>query len=221
MRPGRVGVRAGKLAAFLRDVDADAIYRRQHTHWTNPEQLVPGGRELEGIPFDPRLKDEIPDFLRRMQVLDTITYLPDDILTKVDRASMSTGLETRVPLLDHRIVEFSCRLPRSMMVRGGTDKWLLRQVLDRYLPRELMERQKMGFSLPLGTWLRGPLRDWAEALLSADRLREAGFFDPGLVRNAWDQFLSGRGSNQEPLWGILMFEAWRDTAKPSNVRRSG
>ena len=209
-RPQRIGERVAKLAAFLREDDADGVYRRQHTHWDNPEALVPGSHEPRGLPFDPSLRSDVPDFMRRMQLMDLLTYLPDDILTKVDRATMAVALEARVPLLDHRLVEHAWRLPQRMKIRGGTDKWLLRKVLYRYVPRELIERPKMGFSVPVGSWLRGPLRPWAEALLSESRLRDGGHFDVGHVRRAWTQFLAGRATNQEPLWGILMFEAWRD-----------
>ena len=209
-RPQRIGERASKLAEFLREPDADAIYRRQHTHWPDPEGLVIGSQEPKGLPFDPSLSSMIPDFVQRMQFLDTMTYLPDDILTKVDRASMAVGLEARVPLLDHRVVEFVWRLPQQMKVRGAEDKWLLRKILDRNVPRQIMDRPKMGFGAPVGKWLRGPLRDWAESLLSHSRLQEAGFFDPNLVRAAWEGMLTGRNTAQESLWGILMFESWRD-----------
>ncbi len=209
-RPQRVAERAGKFAGFLRERDADGIYRRQHSHWHGPEALVRGGREPRGPAYDTSLTADVPSFVERMQLLDTMTYLPDDILTKVDRASMAVSLEAREPLLDHRLVEFSWRLPFRMKVRDGVDKWLLRNVLYRYVPRSLVERPKMGFGLPIGRWLRGPLRDWAEALLAEERLRAAGYFDERHVRTAWSNFLSGRDANQEALWGVLMFEAWRD-----------
>lgn len=209
-RPQRIGERAAKLAGFLREPDADAIYRRQHTHWADPDSLVIGGHEPKGLPFDGALAGEFPDFVQRMQFLDTMTYLPDDILTKVDRASMAVSLEARVPLLDHRVVEFVWRLPQHMKVRGKADKWLMRQVLDRHVPRAIMDRPKMGFGAPVGKWLRSPLRDWAESLLSRNRLKQAGFFEPDIVRAAWRGLLAGRNTAQEPLWGILMFEAWRD-----------
>ena len=211
-RPLRVGERASKLAAFLREPNADAMYRRQHTHWDEPGGLVRGGTERYGLLYDQALRTEFPDFVTRMQFLDAVTYLPDDILTKVDRASMAVGLEARVPLLDHRVVEFAWRLPKHMKLRGGETKWLLRRILSRHVPPYLFERPKMGFSLPLAAWLRGPLRDWAETLLDERRLRDAGYFEETRIRAAWNGFLAGRTAAQEPLWGILMFEAWHDAA---------
>ena len=210
-RPQRVGERAAKLAGFLRESDADGIYRRQHTHWAEPEQVVVNGREPKGLQYEPEWASQFPDFVQRMQFMDTMTYLPDDILTKVDRASMAVSLEARVPLLDHRVVEFSWRLPQSLKIRDGQDKWLLRKVLDRHVPRTLMDRPKMGFGAPVGKWLRGPLRDWAETLLSEQRLTEGGYFNPDPVRATWDGFLAGRNTAQEPLWGVLMFQAWAES----------
>jgi asparagine synthase (glutamine-hydrolysing) len=166
--------------------------------------------EAKGVLWDARIDSDFPNFTDRMQFLDLVTYLPDDILTKVDRASMAFALEARVPLIDHRVVEFAWRLPRHAKVRNGTSKWLLRQVLYRHVPQALVERPKMGFSIPLGGWLRGPLRDWAEGLLAPDRLRDAGFFHVGAVRKVWDDHVSGRANRQYMLWNVLMFEAWRD-----------
>jgi asparagine synthase (glutamine-hydrolysing) len=145
-----------------------------------------------------------------MMFLDLISYLPDDILVKVDRAAMGVSLETRVPLLDHEVVEFAWRVPLSFKLRNGQGKWLLRQVLYQYVPRQLIERPKSGFEVPVGEWLRGPLRSWAESLLGETRLRTEGFLDASLIRQKWDQHLSGRRDWQQLLWTVLMFQAWLD-----------
>ena len=205
------GDKAHKLAAVLSAPDQDALYRRLVSQWDNPDILVRGGREPRGILWDPTIRRDFTDFTDRMQFLDTVTYLPDDILAKVDRASMAVGLEARVPLLDHRVVEFAWRLPPAMKVRGGQGKWLLRQVLRRYVPERLTDRPKMGFGVPIDRWLRGPLRDWAESLLAEKRLREGGYFDPAPIRGAWAEHLSGHRNRQHQLWAVLMFESWRET----------
>jgi asparagine synthase (glutamine-hydrolysing) len=210
VRPPQAGDKVHKLAGLLKIGGREALYRRLVSQWGDPEAVVREGREVESVLWDPTVSRDIPDFTERMQFLDAVTYLPDDILTKVDRASMAVSLEARVPLLDHRVVEFAWRLPKSMKVRDGRTKWLLRQVLDRYVPRTLFERPKMGFGVPIDHWLRTELRDWAEGLLAEKRLREGGYFDPATVRRAWTDHLSGRHNLQYQLWTILMFEAWRD-----------
>ncbi|MEQ1653671.1 MAG: asparagine synthase-related protein, partial [Hyphomicrobium sp.] len=165
------GESARGFAAVLGAGGFGELYRRQLSHWADPALLMPGDAEAKGLAFDPALDTLFPDVVDRMRYLDTLTYLPDDILTKVDRASMNVSLEARVPLLDHRVVELCWRLPKHQMVRDGTTKWLLRNVLGRHVPAALINRPKMGFGVPIDSWLRGPLRDWAESLLSETELR--------------------------------------------------
>jgi asparagine synthase (glutamine-hydrolysing) len=210
--PGQIGDKLHKFASVVTLPDGDAIYRRLITHW-DPATVMPGVAEPQGIFSDASLRRDMPELLDRMQFLDLVTYLPDDILTKVDRASMAVALEVRVPILDHRMVEFSWRLPQTAKIRRGESKWLLRQLLYRYVPRELIERPKMGFGIPLADWLRGPLRDWCETLLSEKRLHAAGLFDVAQIRRHWDEHLSGHRNWQYLLWSVLMFEAWRERWK--------
>ena len=208
LRPPQAGDKLHKAASVLRLDSADAIYRRLVSHW-EPSEVMPQAREPRSLLDDETLAKDFPDVLARMQFLDLVTYLPDDILTKVDRASMAVALEARVPLLDHRVVELCWRLPRDAKVRGNITKWILRQVLYRHVPAALVERPKMGFGIPLGEWLRGPLRGWAEALLDERRLREAGLLDATVVDRYWREHLGGGRNWQHLLWNVLMLEAWR------------
>lgn len=202
-----------KLAEILAVRNPQAMYHILASHWENPESVVLGAREPPTILTDRGEWPNLADFTERMMYLDLKTYLPDDILAKVDRASMGVSLEVRVPFLDHRIVEFAWNLPVSMKVRNGVGKWLLRQVLDKYVPRRLIERPKMGFGVPVDKWLRGPLRDWAETYLAEDRLRSGGFFSPQPIREKWLEHLSGKRDWQYHLWDVLMFEVWLEQQK--------
>ncbi len=211
--PGRLrqsapGDKLHKLAAILEVRDPEQLYHGLVSHWEDPASVVLGATEPASVLTDPSQWAVLSDFTERMMYLDTVSYLPGDILTKVDRAAMSVSLETRIPLLDHRVVEFAWRLPLSMKIRHGQSKWLLRQVLYHYVPAKLIERPKMGFGVPIDTWLRGPLREWAESLLNESRLKCEGYFDPAPIRAKWAEHLSGQRNWQYPLWDVLMFQAW-------------
>ncbi|MEG4320536.1 MULTISPECIES: asparagine synthase (glutamine-hydrolyzing) [unclassified Microcoleus] len=202
------GDRLHKLAEIVADANYKAMYRNFVSHWKDPAELIIGGSEPLTAMNDRFDRADFPNFIEWMMYLDTATFLPDDILVKVDRASMGVSLEVRVPLLDHRLVELAWRMPLSMKVRHGQSKWLLRQVLYKYVPRNLVERPKMGFGVPIDSWLRGSLRDWAEALLDEKRLRREGFFNPQPIRQKWAEHLAGDRDWKYCLWNVLMFQAW-------------
>jgi asparagine synthase (glutamine-hydrolysing) len=204
------GDKVHKFADVLGFESPDAIFRRLVSQWPDPKLLSQTGHEPFGPLWDETLARDIPNFTSRMQYIDTVTYLPDDILTKVDRATMAVSLEGRVPLLDHRVVERLWSLPPHVKVRHGRGKWLLRQILARYVPDRLVERPKMGFGVPIDRWLRGPLRDWAAALLSPEALAASGHLNPQPIVTAWREHLSGARNWQYPLWTVLMFQAWRE-----------
>jgi len=202
------GDKLHKLAGILTSKNPQEMYLRLASHWGSSESILPGSEEIPTLPTNPKKWANIQNFTPAMMYLDMVCYLPDDILVKVDRASMGVSLETRVPFLDHRVVEFAWKVPMHMKIRNNQGKWLLRQVLYKYVPKELIERPKMGFAVPIDSWLRGPLRDWAEDLLSADKLKNEGFFKPEPIRKIWQTHLSGKANYQHHLWDILMFQAW-------------
>jgi asparagine synthase (glutamine-hydrolysing) len=206
VRWSNLATNVGKLSELLLLNDRDSLYRHFMSHWSQFDQVVIGGKEPSTALTNPPLYRD--NFQDQMMILDVLSYLPDDILVKLDRAAMGVSLETRVPLLDHRIVEFAFQLPLPMKVRHGQGKWILRQVLYNYVPRHLIERPKMGFGAPIDHWLRGPLRDWAENLLDESRLRQEGFLNPQPIRQKWTEHLSGKNNWQYHLWDVLTFQSW-------------
>lgn len=215
-KAGPVGDKIHKLAVILSSENPDKLYYNILSAWKHPDSLVPRANEPATILKNPSMGTKLQNFIQRMMFLDMVTYLTDDILVKMDRASMSVSLETRIPLLDHRVVEFAWQVPVTMKIRDGKGKWLLRQVLFKYVPRKLIERPKKGFGVPVGAWLRGPLREWAENLLDEKRLREDGFFHSTLVREKWNEHLTGTRNWQYHLWSILIFQAWLEQQKNQN-----
>lgn len=205
----QVGGKLHKGAYVLTSTSLDEAYRRLISHHDAPYSLLTNDG-IEPQTFMDQNSNDLAalDDITRMMALDFVSYLPDDILVKVDRAAMGVSLETRVPFLDHRLIEFAWTIPLSMKLHAGQSKWLLRQLLERYIPRHLIERPKMGFAIPLHDWLRGPLQDWVETLLDARRLQSEGVFDVQAVRSMWQQHLQGNGNFAALLWNILMFQAW-------------
>jgi len=210
LRVRHPGEKIHKIAMLLKQSGERELYATLVRIWPNPIPLL-NGNSYDLVDDHKELWNLGNNFTERMTHLDTVTYLPDDILTKVDRAAMANSLETRVPLLDHRIVEFATQLPLSMKIHQGTGKWILRELLDRYVPRKLIERPKSGFGIPVGEWLKGPLQEWAEDLLSEQKLKNGGYFDVKQVRKVWEQHSSGKKNQQYQLWSVLMFQAWLDS----------
>lgn len=200
------GDKLHKLASILGLKDSNQLYLKLLSHWDQPENLVLHSNEPENA-FFPRF-DPVDDFVEKMMAIDTVHYMADDILTKVDRASMAVSLESRVPLIDHRVVEFAWQLPFNCKIRNGEGKWILKHLIDRYVPRSIMERPKMGFGVPIDQWLRSELREWAEDLLKPEKLRQQGYFNEPMVTEKWQEHLSGARNWQYYLWDVLMFQAW-------------
>lgn len=207
------GDKLHKLANIITAENPEMIYRKLVSQWDTPTDIVINAHEPTSQIDNVQKSSAIKNISQRMMYLDTITYLPDDILTKVDRASMGVGLEARVPLIDHRLVEYAAGLPMSMKLRNKQSKWLLRQVLYKYVPKELIERPKMGFAIPLDQWYRTSLRGWCESLLSEERIRNEGFFHPEPIQKMWKEHLSGKRNWHLHLWSILMFQSWLDAQR--------
>ena len=204
------GEKVEKLAQVLSAKDSFSRYQVVVSDWESSNAAVRGGVAPSSMLNQRCVGTEFRDFCVQMMFLDSVTYLPDDILVKLDRAAMAVSLEGRVPLLDHRVVEFAARLPMSMKLRNGGGKWILRRLLDQYVPPELMDRPKKGFSLPIAEWLRGSLREWAEELLDESRMRRDGYFHPKIIRKVWEDHLSGQRDFRHHVWAVLMFQAWLD-----------
>jgi asparagine synthase (glutamine-hydrolysing) len=209
LRPLNGGSKVHRLSAILAEPTVDSLYVELAAIWAHDRRLVPAATAACRLRAEQGLADIVPDPVSRMQYYDTLTYLPDDIMTKVDRCSMAVALEAREPMLDHRLVEFAWKLPPRFKADDRQSKRLLRQVLYRHVPRELVERPKMGFSIPLGGWLRGELRQWADDLLSPGRVAGDGIFAAREVRRLWDQHLAGTANRENVLWNVLMFQAWK------------
>ncbi|MCE9619905.1 MAG: asparagine synthase (glutamine-hydrolyzing) [Planctomycetes bacterium] len=226
LRSSQFGDHLHKFASLAEAKEWGDAYVALVSAWNEPSKLVIGARgganggthigEGIGAGHSPAPEADMPDALRGMQWLDQTTYLVDDILTKVDRASMAASLETRVPLLDHRLVEFAWTLPADMKVRNGQGKWLLRKVLNRFVPAPLHDRPKMGFAIPLEEWLRGPLRKWADALLEPGRIERHGFLNKDTVAHEWSQLCAGKGGHQHRMWAVLMWMKWAQRWKPTS-----
>lgn len=213
-----LGDKLHKGAGVLASRNQADLYKGLVSIWQDPSLIVIGNDAQTVVEPNTFLAGNEPSLhglsdTEKMMVLDMLTYLPDDILTKIDRAAMSVSLETRVPFLDHSVVEFAWQLPIQYKLRDGQSKWALRQVLYKYVPKELIERPKMGFGIPLDNWLRGPLKEWAETLLNEERLLKEGYFYPKPIRKKWQEHLNGQYNWAQQLWGVLMFQSWLENNK--------
>lgn len=207
LRLANVGEKLHKAASVLASQNVDELYLGLVSHW-QPDDVVLNAYEPENYLNKNSAHSKKLDSVQSMMLIDAMTYLPDDILVKVDRAAMGASLETRTPFLDHRVVEFAWQLPQHLKLRDGVGKWALRQVLYRHVPINLIERPKMGFGVPIDSWLRGPLRDWAEELLDEKKISQQGYFNPTAIQKKWQEHLTGKRNWQHHLWDVLMFQAW-------------
>ncbi|MBL1140655.1 MAG: asparagine synthase (glutamine-hydrolyzing) [Proteobacteria bacterium] len=206
-RYSSAGDKLHKLAKLLGAVSPNDIFIELISLWEE-KSIVLGSEMKASTVTDQSQWSENLGFTEFMMYMDAKTYLPDDIMVKVDRAAMGVSLESRAPFLDHKVIEYACSLPLNLKIRNGQGKWLLRQILYKYVPQNLIERPKMGFGVPIDSWLRGPLRNWAEELLDENRMRSASYLNTTMVRNKWEEHLSGKRNWQYHLWGVLMFQSW-------------
>ncbi|MBU0911565.1 MAG: asparagine synthase (glutamine-hydrolyzing) [Gammaproteobacteria bacterium] len=203
-----LGDKLHKAADVISSATVDELYYGLISHWKNPASVVIGGREPQTLLTSPSQSQVFKQNIPRMMALDTLTYLPDDILVKVDRAAMAVSLETRVPFLDHRVFEYAWGMPQHLKMNQGVTKDCLRKILYKYVPQQLIERPKAGFAVPIAEWLRGPLKDWAEQLIQPERLAKEGIFEPQQIATLWQEHQSGKRNWQYHLWDILMFQSW-------------
>jgi asparagine synthase (glutamine-hydrolysing) len=203
--------RLPKIADLIKHETEESFYRHLVSHWKDPDKVVLNANEADSV--FARFNSPGESFQQKMMHLDMLSYLPDDILTKVDRASMATSLEARVPLLDHRLVEFAWQLPMQYKLNGHQGKYIFREVLKRYIPEQLINRPKMGFGVPIEHWLKGPLRDWGESLIDESRLKNEGYLNAVPIRKMWEEHLSGTRRWHYYLWDVLMFQAWLENSQ--------
>ena len=202
------GDKLHKGAGVIGSKNLNDLYMRLVSNWQDPSSVVIGSEEHQSrFSTDDSLLAGLDD-ITKMMAVDMVSYLPDDILVKVDRAAMGVSLETRVPFLDHDVFEFASKIPLEMKLKKGVGKTVLRDILYKYVPKDLIERPKTGFGIPVSDWLKGPLKEWAEELLDESRLRSQGFFYPEIVRQMWSEHLMGIRNWQSQLWAVLMFQAW-------------
>jgi asparagine synthase (glutamine-hydrolysing) len=208
-----VGDKIHKGASILGAESLEEIYFDLISHWKPSDDVIIGDSKPSAFAKDHSCLLNMLGDVEKMMFLDTITYLPDDILVKVDRAAMAVSLETRVPLLDHRVIEFAWSIPQQFKSGEGRSKRILRDVLHQYVPSQLIDRPKMGFGIPLGDWLRGPLRPWVESLLSEDRIRRDNLLNATVIQNKWKEHLSGKRNWAYHIWDVVMFQSWYDSSR--------